>query len=270
MILVAGAAMPPCVPADPAKDQALYQGYFQQRFSQLDLHDFADGAYALDKNNRDNRDIIDDFPPYLPIIQDGEEYWSETFINGLSYADCFNGNPAQQKNYPRWDADLGMVVTLAQALNFCRTANGESPLEYDSAKLNALMGYMAYESRGQITQVKIPEDDERAIAAYEAGKAFYFRRRGQLNFACYGCHMESAGQHLRTETISPSLGQTSGWPTYRSDWGELGSLHRRFKVCNYLVRAKPFAYQSEQYRNLEYFLSHMSNGVPYDGPAFRK
>jgi sulfur-oxidizing protein SoxA len=82
--------------------------------------------------------------------------------------------------------------------------------------------------------------------------------------------MESAGQHLRSDTISPALGQTSGWPTYRSEWGELGTLHRRFALCNRLIRAKPFPYQSRQYRNLEYFLTHMSNGVPYNGPSARK
>jgi sulfur-oxidizing protein SoxA len=57
---------------------------------------------------------------------------------------------------------------------------------------------------------------------------------------------------------------------YRSKWGELGTLHRRFGGCNKQVRAKPFKPQSEEYRNLEYFLTHMSNGIEFNGPSARK
>ncbi len=57
---------------------------------------------------------------------------------------------------------------------------------------------------------------------------------------------------------------------YRSKWGELGTLHRRFDGCNKQVRAKPFKAQGEEYRNLEYFLTHMTNGMDFNGPSARK
>jgi sulfur-oxidizing protein SoxA len=91
-----------------------------------------------------------------------------------------------------------------------------------------------------------------------------------LNFSCAHCHVEGAGTLLRTELLSPALGHASGFPVYRSKWGELGTLHRRFGGCNKQVRAKPFKPQSEQYRNLEYFLTHMSNGIDFNGPSARK
>jgi sulfur-oxidizing protein SoxA len=50
----------------------------------------------------------------------------------------------------------------------------------------------------------------------------------------------------------------------------VGSLHKRFAECNRQVRAEPFAAQSEAYRNLEYFLSYLSNGFELNGPATRK
>ncbi len=260
----------PVLPASPQEDQTLYQSYFTRRFPGIFLADFANGAYTIDKLDRDNWLAIEDFPPYDPYIDQGMTLWNTPFRNGLAYRDCFNGNPAQCKHYPHWDAERGEVMTLAMAINQCRKSHGEPPLDYGRGPMTSLLAYMAYESRGQITRVSVPENAPGALQAYEQGKAFYFRRRGQLNFACANCHMESAGQHLRTETISPSLGQTSGWPTYRSDWGELGSLHRRLQICNSLVRARPFPLQSEQYRNLEYFLTHLSNGVPYNGPSTRK
>jgi sulfur-oxidizing protein SoxA len=263
------AIVPGSVPASPDDDLKLYQHYYLRRFPGVHLAEFANGAYAIDRLNRDNWLAIEEFPPYDPMIDDGETLWNTPFANGHSYADCFTGNPAQRKNYPRWEPERKQVVTLSQAINDCRKNHGEPALPYGRDQITDLLAYMAYESRGQITRIEIPRNAG-ALAAYEQGKAFYFRRRGQLNFACTLCHMESTGQHLRTETISPSLGQTTGWPTYRSEWGELGTLHRRFQVCNELIRAKPFPPQSEQYRNLEYFLTHMSNGIPYNGPSSRR
>ena len=57
---------------------------------------------------------------------------------------------------------------------------------------------------------------------------------------------------------------------YRSKWGEMGTLHRRFSGCNKQVRAKDFEAQGEEYRNLEFFLTAMSNGLPLNGPGARK
>ena len=209
-------------------------------------------------------------PPYAPYIDQGRALWNTPFANGRTYADCFDGNPAQRRNFPRWDPQRKQVGTLGLAINDCRETNSAQPLPYGRGPLTLLLAYMAYESRGQITEVQVPNEDKDALAAYQEGKAFYLRRRGQLNFSCANCHLESAGQHLRSDTIGPSLGQTTGWPAYRSEWGELGTLHRRFALCNSLIRARPLAYQSEQYRNLEYFLTHMSNGIPYNGPSARK
>ena len=75
---------------------------------------------------------------------------------------------------------------------------------------------------------------------------------------------------LRAERLSASLGHVTHWPVYRFEWQEVGSLHRRFKRCNAQVGAEPFPSQSEAYRNLEYFLSYMSNGLELNGPASRK
>ena len=154
------------------------------------------------------------------------------------------------------------------AINDCRTANGEQPLKYKKGAIADLLAYMSYESRGQVTNVEIPNDD--ALAAYNNGKTVYFARRGQFNFNCASCHMQSAGQNLRTDILSPALGHTTGWPVYRSKWGELGTLHRRFDGCFKQMRAKPYKAQGEDFRDLEYFLTHMSNGIEYNGPSARK
>lgn len=254
----------------PAEDLEIYRNYFVKRFPGVPLEEFANGVYSIDSVSRQSWEAIEEFPPYEPMIEDGEKMWNTPFANGKSYADCFGGTPAVAGKYPHWDGKRGMVTTLALAINECREANGEKPLKYKKGAIASLLAYMNYESRGQVTDVVVPMDDPRALEAYEQGKQFYFARRGQLNFSCAACHMESAGNHIRTDILSPALGHTTGWPVYRSKWGELGTLHRRFGGCNKQVRAKAFEAQGEEYRNLEYFLTHMSNGIPLNGPSARK
>ena len=255
--------------ADPAKDQEMIQGYFKEKFTDVAWDEFANGAYAIDAVGRANWELIEEFPPYEVAVANGEEMWDTPFANGKTYASCFE-KPGVQHRYPRWDREQGMVVTLALAINQCREANGEKPLKYKKGPIVDLLAYMAYESRGETINVEVPKDDPRAMEAYQKGRDFYFTRRGQLNFSCAHCHFSMAGKTLRTEILSPALGQATGWPVYRSKWGAIGTLHRRYTGCNKQVRAKPFKAQGEEYRNLEYFHTFMSNGQTLNGPAARK
>ena len=75
---------------------------------------------------------------------------------------------------------------------------------------------------------------------------------------------------LRSELLGPALGQPTHFPIYRSKWGNMGTLHRRYSGCNKQVRAKPFKNQSDEYRALEYFHTYMSNGIEANGPGARK
>ncbi len=69
----------------------------------------------------------------------------------------------------------------------------------------ALTAYMAFTSRGKPFDIKIP-NDPRALAAYQNGEEYFYARRGQLNFSCASCHVQSPGEHIRTEVLAPALG----------------------------------------------------------------
>ena len=88
--------------------------------------------------------------------------------------------------------------------------------------------------------------------------------------SCAACHAQNSGLKVRGDLLSPALGQVTHFPVYRAKWGTVGTLHRRFSGCNKQVRAKPFKAQGEEYRNLEYFLTTMSNGLKLNGPSSRK
>lgn len=256
--------------ADPEADRQAFVKYFRDRFPNVSIADYKDGVYALDEALRDQWHVIEEFPPYELDLERGEELFNTPFANGKTYADCFpHGGVGIRQNYPYFDTERGEVVTLELALNECREANGEKPLPYAKGDLVAISAHMAYTSRGNTFDIKIP-DDPKALAAYEKGKEFFYSKRGQLNFACADCHMQASGLLVRADKLSGALGHPTHFPVYRSKWNELGSLHRRFVGCNEDVRAKGFPEQSEEYRNLEYFLTYMSNGLEANGPGARR
>ncbi|SEH08511.1 SoxAX cytochrome complex subunit A precursor [Candidatus Venteria ishoeyi] len=256
--------------ADAEADREAFVAYFKKQFSTVPYEDYVNGVYALNKDARSQWEAIEEFPPYEIDVEEGQKLFETPFKNGKTYASCFdNDGIAIRQNFPYFDVKSGEVHTLEQDINACREKNGEKPLKWKKGNIAKISAYMAYTSRDKIINVVIP-DDPRAKAAYEEGKKFFYAKRGQLNFACADCHIYSPGRLIRTETLSPALGQVTHFPVYRSKWGEIGTLHRRYGGCNKQVRAKPFKAQSRQYRNLEYFHTYMSNGLPINGPGVRK
>ena len=254
----------------PEDDLKAFQNFYQQRFPDVRFDDFANGIYAIDESRREEWELMEEFPPYEFDIDEGEELFHAAFANGRSMVDCFpDYETGVRQNYPYWDRERGEVITMEWAINLCRESNGEKPLKYRKGPLAQISAYLAYRSRGNVIDVKIPADDPRALAAYEEGKRFYYSRRGQLNFSCASCHITALGTNLRAELLGPALGQVSHFPAFRKQWGEVGTLHRRYRGCIQQVRAAPFKPQSRQYRNLEYFHTYMSNGIPLNGPGSR-
>ncbi len=253
------------------KDREAFVAYFNKRFPDTPTDDFINGIYSIDAASREQWVEIEEFPPYELAVSDGEALFNEKFANGKGYADCFeNEGQGARGLYPHWDKEAGQVVTLELAINNCREANGEEPLKYKKGKIAALSAYIASISRDREINVEVPADDPGAMAAYESGKEFYYTKRGQLNFSCADCHVYGAGNNVRADRLSPALGHTSHFPVYRSKWGAMGTLHRRFAGCNEQVRAKAFKAQGPEYRNLEYFLTYMANGLKINGPGARK
>jgi sulfur-oxidizing protein SoxA len=257
--------------ADPDQDRQNLWLYYQEKFPALKLPDYANGVYAIDPIARQSWQAIEAFPPYEPLIEEGEAWFSRLFKNGRHTGDCFAGlGQGVTNHFPRWDNEKGEVVTLAMAINDCRSRNQEEPWSYQDKPMLSMLAYLAFLSRGEPVSVVIPRQHKGALSAYQQGRQFYYQRRGRLNFACATCHVQNAGKRIRSELLSPLFGQISGWPTYRLKWGEIGSLHRRFSECLEQIKAQPLTEQSKDYRNLEYFMSFISNGIPISGPSTRK
>jgi L-cysteine S-thiosulfotransferase len=254
---------------DPAGDAKAFRDYFVKKFPKVKLEDFVNGPYSMNEDMRKQWEDIEQFPPYEFALDAGKEMFAKPFKNGKTYADCFaNGGIGVRQTYPYFDEKEGEVVTLELALNRCRETNGEAPLSYVKDDMASLTAYMAFTSRGKPFDIKIP-NDPRALEAYENGKRYFYTRRGQLNFSCASCHVQSPGERLRAEILAPGLGILNAMPIYRSEWSGMGTISRRLVTCNSQTRAVPLEPQSDDYRDLEYYLSYVSNGLPISGPGAR-
>ncbi|MGJ4963456.1 sulfur oxidation c-type cytochrome SoxA [Bradyrhizobium sp. HKCCYLRH3061] len=254
---------------NPAADAKAFQDYFVKKFPKVPFDDFVNGPYSMNADMRKQWEEKEEFPPYEFALDAGKEMFAKPFKNGKTYADCFpNGGIGIRQNYPYFDDKEGKVITLELALNRCREANGEQPYSYVKDEMASLTAYMAFTSRGKRFDIKIP-DDPRALEAFEKGKEYFYTRRGQLNFSCASCHVQSPGERIRAEILAPALGILNAMPIYRSEWSGMGTISRRFVTCNSQTRAVPLEPQSDEYRNLEYYLSYVSNGLPVSGPGAR-
>ncbi len=252
-----------------AKDREAFRNYFKKNTPSKNLDDYVNGLYTYSKNGRDQWQEIEEFPPYEIDIDAGEELWNKKFKNGKSFADCLGADVSKLRvKYPYVDDAKDTVVTLEGAINQCRIDNGEKPFKWKKGKLAQLSAYIAYKGRGQ--KITTEPKTEKAKAWYNKGKKFFYAKRGQLNMSCADCHVYNASKHIRGNVLGPALGHVTHFPVFRSKWGSLGTLHRRYGGCNKQVRAKPFKAQSDEYKALEYFEYVMSNGLKLNGPSNRE
>lgn len=203
-------------------------------------------------------------------VEQGEALFSRKPETGAACISC-HAEPKQSlrgaaTRYPQVDAASGRLLNLEGRIEQCRVERQKQPaFGYETPELLAMTAYVASLSRGLPMDVRT---DGPAQPYYEAGKAFYGRRQGQLNLSCRQCHDGLVGERLRGDTISHGAG--TGYPAYRLEWNDVGSLHRRLRACSLGVRATQFDYGSPEYLALELYLAGRAKGLPIETPGIRR
>jgi L-cysteine S-thiosulfotransferase len=209
--------------------------------------------------------------PGMLWVEQGAKLWSAAPIgNARSCAGCHGDAASSMRGaatrYPQNDMTTGQLLNLEARINQCRTSRQNlPPLIYETDDLLGLTAFVAHQSRGAAFSVKT---DGPASTYFEAGKAFYFERQGQLNVSCAQCHDDNVGRRLRGDTISSGL--AGAYPAYRLDWQKAGSLHRRLRACSLGVRAVQLPAGSPEYVALELYLNWRGQGTLIETPGLRK
>jgi sulfur-oxidizing protein SoxA len=238
--------------------------------------DFAIGNYAFNKVGQASYEEINEMPPYEDFVDAGEELYNKKFANGNSLAICFP-DPTIGGDYPMFDENRKEVVTLTQAINECRTANGEKKWNEKKGKMANVQAYIANATKEAEKKVNIKIESAAAAEAYERGKIYYYSQRGYFKLSCATCHVQGAAQRVRNESMSQLLGHTTHFPVFRLKWGGkdpngngLGTLERRMEGCVKDQGQNPPKPSSKEMKELLYFMAYMSNTMPVDGPDVRK
>lgn len=209
--------------------------------------------------------------PGMLWVARGERLWQERpNAAAKSCADC-HGSPTQSMvgvaaRYPRIDAASGRLLDLASRVNQCRVRHQEAPpLALESEDSLSLAALVAFQSRGSPLRVSI---EGAARPHFEAGRALYHQRMGQMNLSCAHCHQANWGKRLLGETISQGHG--NAYPAYRLSWQAVGSLQRRLRGCFSSVRAEMPALGSPELTDLELYLAWRANGLLMESPGVRR
>jgi len=179
-----------------------------------------------------------------------------------------NGEQLDRKkiaSYPRYDRNLGGLVTLQDQISQCWETNMDRfPLLYDAPDLVALETYVRNRASGEPINV---QTDGPLKALLQQGEVLYQTRLGQVGMTCHHCHVQHQGQMLRGQVLTQ--GQANGFPVYRLAKGEITSLHTRLRQCFVSFRAEPFDPGSEEFKLLELYLMSRGNGLAIETPAVR-
>ncbi len=210
----------------------------------------------------------DTLNPGMLWVKDGEALWQKPA--GASQKSCSNCHSQSSmkgvaSRYPAFDEQLLRPITLSQRINQCRQKHQQAePLRFESQDLLSLESYVAHQSRGMPVA---PPDDKRLEPYRQRGQQRYTQRIGQLNLSCAQCHDNNAGGRLGSSQIPQA--HPTGYPVYRLEWQNLGSLQRRLRNCMSGVRAEPFAYGSQELVELELHLAVRAKGMPVETPGVR-
>lgn len=260
------------------------QAFFHQTMPNVKGDAFVDGALNFPNSDlgynkmwadRLADDAFDQPEEYAKSLAAGKKLWETPFANGKKMADCFaHGGKGAANDYPKVDAASGKVITFEGALNACRVANGEKPLDYADANTMGALSVVARRlSNGMRINMVIKTDAEKA--AFNRGKEIFYGRTGKADQSCANCHIQHAGQIARTEDLSPIIGQAAHFPVYRPNpvTGDLAliTLQTRYAGCQKSTGVeKPIKQGSDASNDLEYFHTYISNGMPLSAGIFRK
>ncbi|QDZ03453.1 sulfur oxidation c-type cytochrome SoxA [Nitratireductor mangrovi] len=210
--------------------------------------------------------------PGMLYVDRGADIWNTVEgTMGKSCASCHDDAAETMKgiaaNYPKWDADAGRPINIELQIDKCRVENmGAEAYKFDHADQKALTTYIKHQSLGKPVALDLAQGELQSW--WDRGKEIYYRRTGQLNFACASCHEANSGQYIRADHLSQ--GQVNGFPTYRLKQADMVSLHNRFRGCIRDTRAEfPKAF-SDELMALEVYVTWRGTGLSVETPAVRQ
>lgn len=254
--------------AGPGADRRMLIAHYKWTIPGVKFEDYVYGVLAYDPALKRQYDDIMAFPPFSFDVDEGGKMWEQPLPDGKHFSSCFaNEGRNVAGDYPRYDAAAHRVVTFEDEINRCLQKNGGKPLDHGSRQMAVLTAYARSLSDKMMVNIKV--EGPGALAAYEKGKRFYYARRGPRKISCASCHIDHAGKPASGKPISMLIGQATHYPVFIGGTTPM-TLQQRFTHCERNLGVNSGKLDGEQYNDLEYFMTYMSNGLPMQTPVYRK
>jgi sulfur-oxidizing protein SoxA len=185
------------------------------------------------------------------------------------FARCMGASDGNLKGlrlkYPQYNEGMKRVVGMEAMIEHCAEKSGMKLVNgsYDNSAVSIYIGAF---SNGMPMQINVTQGPLKE--SFENGKRLFHTKAGWTNFSCATCHASLVGKNLRGQTPTTHYGDAAHWPTWRSR-DEVVSLHSRFTECNRNAGTQPLKIGSQEYTDIEVFMSALSNGYPVVQPSQR-
>ena len=216
-------------------------------------------------------------------IEEGQALFNKQGKNGQSCASCHvtgNTRAPDLKNiatrYPKYDHKLDKIMLIESRNNHCRQKYTQShPYKLGSRASNTLSAYVKYLSRNAPITITANVHTEQALLR---GKQSFYKKTGQLNFSCADCHVSAANKWLRGQSLSSIQADgkhrhtAATWPRHFVSLHDLGliSLQQRIRHCQIVTQTYPQKLGSEEYVDMELYLTSLANGLHMQAPTKSK
>ncbi len=211
-----------------------------------------------------------DANPISLWIEKGQILWRDNCQSCHNAPQTLRASAAE---YPRvvTQQSSTRLINLEDQINLCRQRVGQYPKGLEDDETLSLSTLLHSVAKGQKIDAHAPSDaigQQRWQNELSQGAQLFATRIGRLNLACVHCHDDKVGANLRAEVISP--GHPTGFPIYRLNWQNMGSIDRRLRACFSGVQATLPAPGSIKLRQLELFMKVRAKGMEMDGPSIRR
>lgn len=215
--------------------------------------------------------------PAVILAEGALSLWSKKGPMGKACADCHVGGPEKSMKgvatrYPKYVKAYQRVMSIEDFLTVhAPETTGLQMLSQSADNLNMTM-LVKMQANGMPVGVDISSRE--AKAAYERGRASFFKRVGQRNHSCADCHVKGAGQGADKFLGGRLLGDaeagfTKHFPLWRTSQAAVWDMRRRMQWCMTPLGMNMLPADSVEYTELELYLTAFDNGKEMSVPGIR-
>ncbi len=215
--------------------------------------------------------------PAVVLAEGAGSLWNKRGPMGKACADCHAGGPEKSMKgvatrYPKYVRAYQRVMSIEDFLTVHapETTGLQMPAQSDD-NLNLTM-LVKMPSNGMPVKVDVTSPEARA--AYERGRASFFKKVGQRNHSCADCHTKGAGRgsdkFLGGRLLADAeVGLTKHFPLWRTSQGQVWDMRKRMQWCMTPLGMNMLPADAVEYAELEFYLTAFDNGKEMSVPGIR-